>query len=62
MRLFSSRVSQTRTDIRNVGVNKYTNLKNYTWDADGQLIGVESQEPWSFTYDANGNMLSLTYK
>nr|XP_018915751.1 PREDICTED: teneurin-a isoform X2 [Bemisia tabaci] len=56
------RVSQTRTDIRNVGVNKYTNLKNYTWDADGQLIGVESQEPWSFTYDANGNMLSLTYK
>lgn len=55
------RISQTRTYTRNVGVN-YTNVKNYTWDCDGQLIGVEAQEPWGFRYDDNGNMLSLTYR
>ncbi|KAJ9586714.1 hypothetical protein L9F63_019697, partial [Diploptera punctata] len=57
-----SRISQTRTYTRNVGVNTYTNVKNYTWDSDGQLSGVEAQEPWGFRYDANGNMLSLTYR
>lgn len=56
------RISQTRTYTRNVGVNTYTNMKNYTWDCDGQLIGVEAQEPWGFRYDDNGNMLSLTYR
>lgn len=56
------RVSQTRTYTRNVGVNTYTTVKNYTWDADGQLTGVEAQEPWGFRYDPNGNMLSLTYR
>ncbi|XP_055616662.1 teneurin-a isoform X3 [Toxorhynchites rutilus septentrionalis] len=56
------RISQTRTYTRNVGVNTYTNIKNYTWDCDGQLIGVEAQEPWGFRYDDNGNMLSLTYR
>lgn len=40
----------------------YTNVKNFTWDADGQLAGVAAQEPWSFEYDPNGNMLSLTYR
>ncbi|XP_034947958.1 teneurin-a isoform X2 [Chelonus insularis] len=56
------RINQTRTDTSNVGVNTYTNVKNYTWDSDGQLTGVEAQEPWSFKYDGNGNMLSLTYR
>lgn len=56
------RISQTRTHTRNVGVNTYTNVKNYTWDCDGQLTGVEAQEPWGFRYDDNGNMLSLTYR
>ncbi|XP_044748405.1 teneurin-a isoform X3 [Coccinella septempunctata] len=56
------RISQTRTYTRNVGVNSYTNVKNYTWDCDGQLLGVEAQEPWGFRYDDNGNMLSLTYR
>lgn len=56
------RISQTKTYTRNVGVNTYTNVKNYTWDCDGQLIGVEAQEPWGFRYDDNGNMLSLTYR
>lgn len=56
------RISQTRTYTRNVGVNTYTNIKNYTWDCDGQLIGVEAQEPWGFRYDDNGNLLSLTYR
>ncbi|CAH1109074.1 unnamed protein product [Psylliodes chrysocephalus] len=42
------RISQTRT---------YT--KNYTWDGDGQLLGVEAQEPWGFRYD---DMLYLTYR
>lgn len=57
-----SRISQTRTYTRNVGVNMYTNIKNLTWDPDGQLAAVEAQEPWGFKYDANGNMLSLTYR
>lgn len=57
-----ARISQTRTYTRNVGVNAYTNVKNYTWDCDGQLSGVEAQEPWGFRYDDNGNMLSLTYR
>ncbi|KAK6619588.1 hypothetical protein RUM43_012345 [Polyplax serrata] len=57
-----SRISQTRTYTRNVGVNSYTNTKNFTWDPDGQLIGVEAQEPWGFKYDANGNMLALNYR
>ncbi|XP_050491043.1 teneurin-a isoform X4 [Bombus huntii] len=56
------RINQTRTYTRNVAVNTYTNVKNYTWDCDGQLTGVEAQEPWGFKYDANGNMLSLTYR
>lgn len=56
------RIIQTRTHTRNVGVNTYTNVKNYTWDCDGQLSGVEAQEPWGFRYDDNGNMLSLTYR
>ncbi|KAL7300753.1 hypothetical protein TKK_0006730 [Trichogramma kaykai] len=56
------RINQTRTYTRNVGVNTYTNVKNYTWDSDGQLAGVEAQEPWGFRYDVNGNMLSLTYR
>lgn len=56
------RISQTRTNTKNVGVSTYTNTKNYTWDCDGQLSGVEAQEPWGFRYDDNGNMLSLTYR
>ncbi|XP_046486280.1 teneurin-a isoform X2 [Neodiprion pinetum] len=56
------RINQTRTYTRNVAVNMFTNVKNYTWDYDGQLTGVEAQEPWGFKYDDNGNMLSLTYR
>ncbi|KAH8289150.1 hypothetical protein KR054_001033 [Drosophila jambulina] len=56
------RISQTRTYTRNMAVNSYTNVKNYTWDCDGQLVGVEAQEPWGFRYDDNGNLLSLTYR
>ncbi|CAG9766607.1 unnamed protein product [Ceutorhynchus assimilis] len=59
---FHGRIAQTRTYTKNVGVNTYTNIKNYTWDCDGQLLGVEAQEPWGFRYDDNGNMLSLTYR
>uniref|UniRef100_A0A1I8NSP3 Uncharacterized protein n=1 Tax=Stomoxys calcitrans TaxID=35570 RepID=A0A1I8NSP3_STOCA len=56
------RITQTRTYTRNMAVNTYTNVKNYTWDCDGQLVGVEAQEPWGFRYDDNGNLLSLTYR
>jgi len=56
------RVTQTRTFTRNVGVNSYTNTKNYTWDAHGQLAGVDAQEPWGFKYDVNGNLLALNYR
>ncbi|KAK8385757.1 hypothetical protein O3P69_016491 [Scylla paramamosain] len=52
-------VSQSSVTIHNR--EPYTNTRNYTYDADGQLISVEAKEPWSFSYDTNGNMLSLTY-
>jgi len=57
-----SRICQTRTYTRNVGVNTYTNVKNYMWDSDGQLSGVEAQGQWGFRNDTNRNLLSLTYK
>jgi len=57
-----SRIEQSRTYTHNVGVNTYTIVKNYTFDADGQLMSVEAQEPWSFKYDQNGNMLAMTYR
>ncbi|XP_055389787.1 teneurin-a isoform X2 [Condylostylus longicornis] len=56
------RITQTKTWTRNMAVQTYTNVKNYTWDCDGQLVGVEAQEPWGFRYDDNGNLLSLTYR
>ncbi|XP_071524011.1 teneurin-a-like [Panulirus ornatus] len=55
------KITQTKTFTRNYHTKPYTNTRNYTYDADGQLISVEAKEPWSFSYDANGNMLSLTY-
>lgn len=57
-----SRIIQSRTYTHNVGINTYTIVKNYTFDADGQLLSVEAQEPWSFKYDQNGNMLAMTYR
>lgn len=57
-----SRIIQSRTYTHNVGVNTYTIVKNYTFDADGQLLSVDAQEPWSFKYDQNGNMLAMTYR
>jgi len=56
------RIEQSRTYTHNVGVNTYTIVKNYTFDGDGQLMSVEAQEPWSFKYDQNGNMLAMTYR
>lgn len=56
------RITQTKTFTRNVGVPNFSNVKNYTWDCDGQLIGVNAQEPWVFRYDDNGNMLALAYR
>ncbi|CRK90588.1 CLUMA_CG004290, isoform A [Clunio marinus] len=56
------RIKQTKMYTRNVAVTNFSNIKNYTWDCDGQLVGVEAQEPWGFRYDDNGNMLALSYR
>jgi YD repeat-containing protein len=56
------RITQTKMYTRNVGVTNFSNIKNYTYDCDGQLIGVDAQEPWAFRYDDNGNMLALSYR
>lgn len=56
------RITQTKTFSRNVAITNFSNIKNYTYDCDGQLIGVDAQEPWGFRYDDNGNMLALTYR
>ena len=55
------RIGQVNTFTRNYHSKTYSNSKNYTYDADGQLTSVEAKESWSFSYDANGNMVSLTY-
>lgn len=56
------RINQTRTYTRYVGLKSYVNVKNYTYDADGQLVAVEAPESWRFAYDANGNLAKLTYR
>ncbi len=55
------RVESTRVESRSLGGSDatFTQTQNYTYDADGQLAHVESQEPWKFSYDANGNLMSL---
>lgn len=57
----SNRIAQTSTFTTSYQARPYTYTKNYTYDADGQLSSVSGKEPWSFSYDANGNMVSLTY-
>lgn len=56
------RVTQVKSFTRTVGAPNFPTIKNLTWDCDGQLVGVEAQEPWGFRYDDNGNMLSLSYR
>ena len=56
------RINQTRAYTRYVGHKSYVNVKNYTYDADGQLVAVEAPESWQFFYDANGNLAKLTYR
>ena len=55
------RISRTITYTNTYSVSAYTTIRNYTYDVDGQLISVSDKEPWTFTYDPNGNMISLTY-
>lgn len=56
------RINQTRTYTRYVGLKSYVNIKNYTYDADGQLVAVEAPESWRFTYDPHSNLAKLTYR
>ncbi|KAF2364558.1 YD repeat [Trinorchestia longiramus] len=56
-----NKIAQTTTFTSSYVVRPLSSTKNYTYDADGQLISVSGKEPWSFSYDSNGNMLSLTY-
>ncbi|CAG7727590.1 unnamed protein product [Allacma fusca] len=61
----SHRLHQLRMVIKTAGYNDqqtYAPLKNFNYDVDGQLISVESAEPWKFEYDPNGNLRSLTYR
>jgi teneurin len=59
----SRKIAQTRTYTRKgVGVNAFTNVKDYTYDPDGQLRDMAALEPWSFRYDDNGNLLSLNIR
>lgn len=55
------RIGQVRTFTRNYHTKPYSNSKNFTYDADGQLTTVDAKDSWSFAYDSNGNMVSLTY-
>lgn len=55
------RIGQVQTFTRNYHTKPYSNSKNFTYDADGQLTAVDAKDPWRFAYDSNGNMVSLTY-
>ena len=56
------RMNQSRTYTRYVGLKSYVNIKNYTYDQDGQLVAVEAPESWRFSYDPHGNLAKLTYR
>ena len=56
------RINQTRTYTRYVGLKSYVNVKNFTYDADGQLVAVEAPESWRFSYDSHSNLAKLTYR
>lgn len=58
----AGRVNQTRTYTRYLGLKSYVNIKNLTYDADGQLASVEAPESWRFGYDQHGNLAKLTYR
>lgn len=58
----AGRINQTRTYTRYVGLKSYVNIKNLTYDADGQLNSVEAPESWRFGYDSHGNLAKLTYR
>lgn len=58
----SGRINQTRTYTRYLGLKSYVNIKNLTYDADGQLASVEAPESWRFGYDQHGNLAKLTYR
>lgn len=53
------KIRQIKMTTKNAGLLP---LRNFTYDGDGQLIGVESAEPWKFDYDENGNLASLSYR
>lgn len=58
----AGRINQTRTYTRYLGLKSYVNIKNLTYDADGQLVSVEAPESWRFGYDQHGNLAKLTYR
>ena len=57
----NNRISQTSTYTTSHLAQPYPYTKDYTYDDDGQLVSVSGKEPWSFSYDRNGNLISLTY-
>ena len=58
----AGRINQTRTYTRYLGLKSYVNIKNLTYDADGQLVSVDAPESWRFGYDQHGNLAKLTYR
>ncbi|XP_057365537.1 teneurin-a-like [Daphnia carinata] len=58
----AGKINQTRTYTRYLGLKSYVNIKNLTYDADGQLVSVDAPESWRFGYDQHGNLAKLTYR
>ncbi|XP_015786366.1 teneurin-m-like isoform X2 [Tetranychus urticae] len=50
----------TKTFMRHLGASK-VRVSNYTYDYDEQLIEVSGRDQWKFTYDDNGNLVTLQY-
>ncbi|XP_076321684.1 teneurin-a-like isoform X3 [Tachypleus tridentatus] len=54
-------VSQAEYFIKQSEDPSKTNILNYSYDSDGQLKEVKSDEEWRFAYDSNGNLITINY-
>ncbi|XP_022235993.1 teneurin-a-like [Limulus polyphemus] len=54
-------VSQARYFIKQSEHLFKQKILNYSYDSDGQLQEVNSDEDWRFAYDSNGNLITISY-
>ncbi|XP_055927054.1 teneurin-m-like isoform X4 [Argiope bruennichi] len=53
-------VTQSKMYMTHLGKSKIR-FQNFSYDADGQLIEMDGRDHWKFTYDQNGNLVTMQY-